>query len=244
MRPRYLIMSDEQFWIDPADCGLPTVEAEERKRRDKQQQRRQEEEQKRSEREESERKMKEEAERKRKEEAKKKEQALKAGEEKRREEVRKKAESQTINAPKIDITPPGSEILSPQVPDVNMFGLPDLSNAPPPLTPPPSPPPSRLAPPAPVIDEATRARQEARRKAEQAAAMDLDAVEVAADAATDKVTRAISKCIAIFQNVDMRVGEKRARIQGLLDSFGFKYDILPSGIRELMEEGYDEEAER
>lgn len=106
--------------------------------------------------------------------------------------------------------------------------------SPPPLPPPPPPP-----APAPV-DEAIRRRQEAQQKAKEKFAVELDAFDVAADAAEEKVTRCKAKCNGIYQNLDMRAGEKRARIQDVLDSFGFAYDILPISAQELMEDGFKE----
>jgi hypothetical protein len=91
-----------------------------------------------------------------------------------------------------------------------------------------------------TLDEAAQQRQEARRQAEAEANIAVDAAEAASDAVEKKVGLARSKCIRVFQNVDLRAGEKRAQIQGVLDSFGFKHDILPLAIQEFVEEGYQE----
>jgi hypothetical protein len=94
------------------------------------------------------------------------------------------------------------------------------------------------------MDEASRRRcQEARNAAEEAAAIKLDATDAAADAAAKKVSLAQNKCVHVFQDIHMRAGEKRARMQGILDSLEFRHDILPLAVQEFMEEGY-QEAER
>jgi hypothetical protein len=93
-------------------------------------------------------------------------------------------------------------------------------------------------------DEATGKKTEARRKAEDAAAVALDAEDAAAEAANKKVSLARDKCIRVFQDVDLRAGEKRARILGMLDEFNFKYDILPLAVAEFIEQGFDAEVEQ
>lgn len=90
------------------------------------------------------------------------------------------------------------------------------------------------------MDEASRRRQKARNAAEEAAAIQLDATDAAADAAAKKVSLAQNKCVHVFQDIHMRAGEKRARIQGILDSLEFRHDILPLAVQEFMEEGYQE----
>jgi len=90
-------------------------------------------------------------------------------------------------------------------------------------------------------DLAAERRQEARREAEEKIATELDAQEVAANAAEEKVARAQKRCVGIYQDPHILAGAKRARILEVLDQFNFKYDILPRGVAEFIEAGLEED---
>jgi hypothetical protein len=108
-----------------------------------------------------------------------------------------------------------------------------------PSLPPPPPPP---APKLPSLEEVAELRRaEVRRAAEDKLAIEADAQEVAANAAEERVTRAKKRCIAIYQESDILAGEKHARIVAVLDEFGYKYDILPRGVAEFIEQGFEED---
>ncbi len=99
------------------------------------------------------------------------------------------------------------------------------------------PPPQVLLPPR---DLAAERREEARRKRWETLDLGLDEKEDHASAAEEEVMRAKARCIAIYRDVAMREGEKRARIQKVLDEFGFDWSILPVAIEDLMIRGYEE----
>jgi|GEM_PF-5035201 len=100
-----------KVWIDPADCGLPTVEATERKRKEEaERQRRQEVAQRRQEYEERQRRWKA-------------EEAMK-----RKEEEEKARNHALVAQPKAEILPPAAKVPALPLPDANSLGLPDLSD--------------------------------------------------------------------------------------------------------------------
>ncbi len=114
--------------------------------------------------------------------------------------------------------------------------------APPPPPPVPAPAPPPIVAPS-VEEEDARRRAETKRKAKTKCLIDLDAEELAAWHAEEKLSRVKARTIAIYQDVNMRLGEKRTRIQSILDSFDFRHDILPLSIQEFMEQT-SEEVER
>lgn len=99
---------------------------------------------------------------------------------------------------------------------------------------PPAPPPPPPQLPAPV-DEVARRREDARRKKQEILDLDLQELDLKADAGQEKVTRAKAKATEIFQNVSLSGGEVRARIQEVLDAYNLDWTILPVRIREFME---------
>jgi hypothetical protein len=102
----------------------------------------------------------------------------------------------------------------------------------------PAPP---LPPPPPPVDIRALRREEARRDAEETINARLDATEVAANGAEEKVARAKKRCVEIYQDVQMRAGEKQVRIQEVLDAYNYPWSILPPAIREFMEDGAEED---
>jgi len=106
---------------------------------------------------------------------------------------------------------------------------------------PPVPPTPALPPPAPV-DEAARKREDARRKKQELLDLDLQELDLQAEAGQEKVTRAKAKATEIFQNVTLARGEVRARIQEVLDAYNLDWAILPLRIAEFMETESEKES--
>ena len=105
----------------------------------------------------------------------------------------------------------------------------------------PSIPPPVLPPPAPV-DEATRKREAARREKQELLDLDLQELDLKAEAGQEKVTRAKTKATEIFRNVSLSSGEVRARIQEVLDAYNLDWTILPLRIAEFMETESEKES--
>lgn len=100
-----------------------------------------------------------------------------------------------------------------------------LRDALPPLPPPPAPAP---------VDEATRRREAARRQKQHDLDLEMQNLDLQADADEGKVARAKEKAIEIFNNQKFGSGETRARIQAVLDAYGFESSILSEKMRDYL----------
>jgi hypothetical protein len=90
------------------------------------------------------------------------------------------------------------------------------------------------------MDEATRKREEARRRVQEQIDTQLDEQASWAAASEESVARAKTRCIEIYQDLRMRDGEKRTRILRVLDEYHLDCSILPPAVEELMQNGYEE----
>jgi hypothetical protein len=99
-----------------------------------------------------------------------------------------------------------------------------------PLPPPPPPP-----PPSPV-DEATQKRQAAQQARKHEYDVALDELEEQAEFRGEKTNRAVHEILKVFGNPSMRKAARRARILELIDVFQIDESVLPSGVRELLDE--------
>ncbi|MBZ5545578.1 MAG: hypothetical protein LAO07_18190 [Acidobacteriia bacterium] len=98
-------------------------------------------------------------------------------------------------------------------------------------------------PPAPItppVDEATRKREATRRSRQEQIDMHLEEQEEWAAASEESVARARTRCIEIYCELNARDGDKRARIQRVLDHYNLDASILPVAIEELMIRAYEE----
>jgi hypothetical protein len=96
----------------------------------------------------------------------------------------------------------------------------------------PLPPPQ---PPNPV-DEATLKRQAAQQARKHANEVKLDEMKDEAEFRSDKTTQAIDEILKVFGNPSMRKAARLARILELMDAYQINESVLPSGVRELIEE--------
>lgn len=105
---------------------------------------------------------------------------------------------------------------------------------------PPAPPPPKPPQPPPPVDEATLKRQVASRRRQNDIAIELDEARDKAAAQERKIADAIKRCTEIYHDLDMREGDKRNRIQAVLDAYNLTASVLPVAIEDLMIREYEE----
>jgi len=90
------------------------------------------------------------------------------------------------------------------------------------------------------VDEATRKRQEASRRRQADIAIHLDEFSDRAAAEQEKIANAVNLSAEIYCNINKSEGEKRSRIQRVLDTYKLDLSSLPSGMQEFMGRGNQE----